>query len=140
VSDSYKPRGPPDRYNAARKEDMTMSKVAAISIYVDDLKKAVSFYQKTLGFKVAGEHQGVVELEHEAVGLVLCEGPKRARAEYPAGVVLGVPVRDVEGKIAELKKLGVELIHTKPQPFPMGQFVACVDPSGNAIELLQFAS
>jgi predicted enzyme related to lactoylglutathione lyase len=116
-----------------------MSNVAAISIYVDDLKAARKFYERTLGFAVAAEHPGIVELRNEGVSLVLCEGPPRERPAYPAGVILGVAVKSLEGSLKELSKQGVALVHDTPQPFPMGRFAACLDPAGNAVELLEFA-
>ncbi len=116
-----------------------MSKLAAISIYVHDLAAARKFYERALGFRVSAEHPGVTELQHEGVSLVLCEGPRRERPEYPAGVVLGVPVQGLEARLGELAKQGVELVHRAPQPFPMGRFAACLDPAGNAVELLEFS-
>ena len=117
-----------------------MSKIAAVSVYVDDLKTARKFYERTLGFAVTGEHPGIVELRNEGVALVLCEGPRRERPEYPAGVILGVPVQGLEGTLKEFKQQGVKLVHDTPQAFPMGHFAACLDPAGNAVELLYFAS
>ena len=89
---------------------------------------------------MTGEHPGIVALRNEGVALVLCEGPRRERPEYPAGVILGIPVQGLEGTLKEFKKQGVKLVHDTPQAFPMGRFAACLDPAGNAVELLEFAS
>jgi lactoylglutathione lyase len=116
-----------------------MSKIASVSIYVSDLDAATEFYTSVLGFRVQEKHPGVVQLDSEGAALVLCEGPKAAKRAYPAGVIVGLPVADLAKRLRELKKRGVELVHEEPQPFPAGRFAALYDPSGNAVELLQFS-
>jgi predicted enzyme related to lactoylglutathione lyase len=115
-----------------------MSRIAAISIYVDNLNTARAFYEDALGFSVTASHPGILELEHGQTALVLCEGPKRTAREYPTGVVLGVPVKDLGKCLAQLREKRMPLVHDEPEPFPRGRFAACIDPAGNAIELLEF--
>jgi lactoylglutathione lyase len=116
-----------------------MSKIATVSIYVDDLDRAARFYTETLGFKVEEKHPGIVQLSNAGAALVICEGPARERRPYPAGVVIGLPVDDVSKQLRDLKRRGVELVHDEPQPFPAGKLAALYDPAGNAVELLQFS-
>lgn len=119
-----------------------MTRIAAISVYVDDMEKGVAFYRDVLGFGVGSRPVPfITELEHEGVALVLCQAEEPARGHYPktSGVVLGIATADVAARAKELAKKGVDLIHTTPQEFPGGRFIALRDPAGNAVELLQFA-
>jgi catechol 2,3-dioxygenase-like lactoylglutathione lyase family enzyme len=118
-----------------------MSSIAAISIYVEDLEKAVEFYTKHLGFAVRSRPAPViVELDHDNPALVLCQAERRTAYAYPAGsgTVVGIASGDVAKRATALKARGVKLVIDTPQPFPGGRFIAVQDPSGNVVELLEF--
>ena len=118
-----------------------MPKIAAISIYVHDLAEAEAFYTKLLGFKVAERPAPfLVQLEHDGVPLVLCAADRPATAVYTqdAGTVLGLATDDVTRQAADLRAKGATLLFDEPQEFPVGLFNVVRDPSGNAIELLEF--
>ena len=117
-----------------------MSQVCTISIYVNDLKKAATFYSEVLGLKAAKELPYLIVLQHEGIDIVLCQAEHAAEVDYPNGgaVVLGFKTSDLAAHIEDLKSKGVTLIHSTPQDFPGGKFIAFRDPAGNAHELLEF--
>ena len=118
-----------------------MPKIAAISIYVHDMDRAVDFYTKTLGFTLRGRPVPfIAELDHDGPALVLCQAEKPSPHQYPAsgGVTVGLPVDNVVERAAALRKAGVPVLHKTPEDFPGGKYIAVKDPSGNVIELLQF--
>ena len=118
-----------------------MGNVCVISIYVKDLKQAAKFYSENLGLKVKKEMPYLTLLEHEGVDLVLSQAEESAAGNYPArsAVVLGFRTNDLAKRIKEFRSGGVNLIHSEPQDFPGGHFIAFRDPSGNALELLEFS-
>ena len=120
-----------------------MPTVAAISVYVHDLKSAERFYVDLLGFTVASRPVPfITELQHDGVSLVLCAAERPATLDYTkdAGVVLGLATNDVERDAARLRAKGVAVLFEGAQEFPVGVFNAVRDPSGNVIELLEFRS
>jgi len=118
-----------------------MPKIAAVSVYVDNMDRAVDFYTKWLGFKVeAKPNPYITVLEHEGVALVLCQAETARKLAYTkeAGTVLGLASQKLEKEIARLQAAKVEFVVATPQDMPGGRFVAVRDPSGNVIELLEF--
>ena len=118
-----------------------MPKISAISIYVHDIKQAETFYRDLLGFNVAGRPAPfLVELEHDGVPLVLCAAERPASGHYSkdSATVLGIASDDVVKQAAALRAKGATVLFDEPQEFPVGQFNAVKDPSGNVIELLEF--
>jgi lactoylglutathione lyase len=113
--------------------------VATISIYVHDLAMARRFYTQQLGFRLAKDMgEFGVALEHEGVKVLLLAGGAERPAQYPGGVVIGLSSTDVAQDASRLKAAGASMLVPSPEPFPMGSFIAVADPSGNAVELLQF--
>ena len=118
-----------------------MPKIAAVSIYVHDIKEAEAFYTNLLGFKVAERPAPfLVQLEHDGVPLMLCAADRPTTASYTqdAGTVLGLATDDVTRQAANLRSKGATVLFDEPQEFPVGVFNVVRDPSGNAIELLEF--
>lgn len=118
-----------------------MPSVAAISVYVDDMDRAIAFYQDVLGFTVKSRPVPfIAELEHDGPALVLCQSERSTKFDYSksAGTVIGLASGDVVARAAELRKKNVELVVPEPQEFPGGRFIAVRDPSGNVVELLEF--
>jgi predicted enzyme related to lactoylglutathione lyase len=117
-----------------------MSRVCAISIYVKELHEATKFYSEVMDLKVKKELPYLVLLDHDGADLVLCPTEDPAAINYPnqSAVVLGFQTKNLGERIKELQAKGVALIHSTPQDFPGGNFVAFRDPSGNVHELLEF--
>jgi len=118
-----------------------MSKVCAISIYVTDLDQAAEFYASVLGMGVKEKMPYIVQLNHEGVDVVLCQGEKPAAGEYSksSSVVLGFVTPNLDESIKTMRAKKVKLVHEQPQDFPVGRYVAFQDPSGNVHELLEFS-
>jgi catechol 2,3-dioxygenase-like lactoylglutathione lyase family enzyme len=118
-----------------------MPSIAAISIYVENLEKAVEFYTHALGFSVRSRPAPViVELDQDSPALVLCQAERRSAYDYPAssGTVIGIASTDVAERAKAMRAKGIKLVIDVPQPFPGGRYIAVQDPSGNVIELLEF--
>ena len=118
-----------------------MPKISAISIYVHDIKQAEDFYANLLGFKVADRPAPfLVELEHDGLPIMLCAAERRSAVQYSkdAGTVLGLATTDVKRQADDLRAKGATVLFDDPQEFPVGVFNVVTDPSGNAIELLEF--
>ncbi len=117
--------------------------ISAISIYVTDLEAATRFYTEVLGFRIErtlGDY--ATKLESASFSLLLCAGATGlvAPPPYPSGVVLGLPTPNLEKRIEELRTHGARFLQDKPEPFPMGRFIAFVDPFGVTHELLEYQS
>lgn len=117
-----------------------MPKVAAITIYVHDMVKALEFYRDKLGFDIVHASETIVHLECEALPIILEKESKPSTAKYPgtAQLVLGIATENLERTMVALKRVDVEFVHDSPQDFPGGVFAAIKDPSGNILELLEF--
>ena len=116
-----------------------MPKVIAISVYVDDMDRAFAFYRDALGFKErARPVPFIIELEHDGAAVVLCQAESAAAGGYPnrSGVVVGVLAPDLDAAVQRVKAAGHQPVHTEPQQYPGGTYVAVADPSGNVIELI----
>lgn len=118
-----------------------MPKITAISIYVHDIEQAEDFYSNLLGFKVADRPAPfLLELENDGVPVMLCAAERPSTAQYSkdSGTVLGIATGDVTRQAADLRAKGATVLFDDPQEFPVGVFNVVRDPSGNAIELLEF--
>ena len=118
-----------------------MPQVAVLSVYVAELEAAAKFYAEVLGFKIKQKIPPyVVVLEHEGLEVVLCQAEGPTRLDYPkaSGAVPGIATENLKKSIEALKSKKVELLHSEPQEFPGGVYVAFRDPSGNVLELLEF--
>ena len=118
-----------------------MPQVCVLSLYVADLDAAEKFYSQVLGFGIKEKHPPyIVALAHEGLEVVLCQAETPARLDYPkaSGAVPGIATDNLKKSIESLKAKKVELLHSEPQEFPGGLYVAFRDPSGNVLELLEF--
>ncbi|MEW5916273.1 MAG: VOC family protein [Gemmatimonadota bacterium] len=120
-----------------------MPNIAAVSIYVDDMEKAIAFYSNILGFAVKDRPVPfITELAHDGVALILCQAERPTRNDYPnaSSVVIGIATDNVAARAQELSRKKVDVITSTPQDFPGGKFIALRDPAGNVVELLEFAA
>jgi predicted enzyme related to lactoylglutathione lyase len=125
--------------SASHQPNQNMPKVIAISVYVDNLDKAVAFYRDALGFaEQARPVPFIVELAHEGAALVLCQAETAASSGYPnrAGIVIGVMAPDLTAAVKRVTSAGYTPVHNEPQEYPGGKYVAVADPAGNVVELI----
>ncbi|MGM7701869.1 methylmalonyl-CoA epimerase [Pseudalkalibacillus sp. Hm43] len=130
------------------KSDMELvEKIDHIGIAVQSLDDSLPFYLDTLQLKL----QGVEEVESENVKVAFIEaGNVKLELLEPTSkessiqgfidkrgpgihhVALGV--KDIEGRIAELKKKGIQMIHDAPKPGAGGASIAFMHPkSANGV-------
>lgn len=118
-----------------------MPAIASISVYVDNMDKAVDFYSAKLGFEVeAKPNPYITVLKHDGVALVLCHGETAHTLKYPqeAGTVIGLATGKLTAEVTRLKSAGVEFVIDSPQDMPCGKYIAVRDPSGNVVEVIEF--
>ncbi|MCK5238471.1 MAG: VOC family protein [Candidatus Thorarchaeota archaeon] len=117
-----------------------MPSVRAITIYVNDMEKAIEFYRDTMGFDIVHSSTTIVHLENDGIPIILEKEKSKSTAKYPgtSQVVIGIETEDLEKTISVLRDLSVNIVHDDPQQFPAGRFMAIRDPAGNVIEILEF--
>ena len=110
---------------------------------VDDIEKAKSFYEKTLGMKVKQDHMGHLELHIEGSNSVLVyPKPNHSPASF---TVLNFPVEDIDKAVDELRKRGVDFeqygepIKTDEKGICRGEpnIAWFKDPAGNILSVLE---
>ena len=124
----------------------SLKKVRAISLFVEDLSAAKSFYEDIFGVDVVFEDESsvCVKFDHVFVNLLLVTA---AREQVEPGVVadrgsgsrfqLSVWVDDVDAACALLKERGVNLL-TGPTDREWGMRTATfTDPAGHSWEIAQ---
>ncbi|HJP64688.1 MAG TPA: VOC family protein [Actinomycetota bacterium] len=115
----------------------------SVILYVDDLERAVAFYQDRLGLELKLRGDGYVEFVTEGTKFGLFERSKvpeligrEARAPGPDGEVLFI-VGDVDGEDRRLRSAGVSIL-SGPVDRPWGhRTVHVTDPDGHVVELAQ---
>jgi glyoxylase I family protein len=112
---------------------MELSRVHHVSLNVDDVDAAVSFYTEVLGCGLREDRP-----DFPFAGAWLDVGPQQIHliaADVPPdrGQHVSLQVDDIRAAVAELRARGVEV----SDPRPVGAVVQCFlhDPSGNRIEL-----
>jgi predicted enzyme related to lactoylglutathione lyase len=119
-----------------------MPKICFTTILVDDMAKAVAFYEGCLGFEVTKKdhYPHFVLLNHALYPIALHQVEQAQVVAYPtqAQVIPGIATDDLAATIQQLQEKGVELIHTTPQKFFGGYYAALHDPAGNVLELVQW--
>ncbi|MFC4807729.1 VOC family protein [Paenibacillus sp. GCM10023250] len=123
-----------------------MKKIEFITLFVEDLPRAKSFYETAFGSSPVFEdpHSAVYPfgnlsinllVDTEAPGLI---GPAKVAArEAGSRFQFTIPVEDVDGACEELRGRGVSLLNG-PLDRPWGIRTACfADPDGHIWELAQ---
>lgn len=118
--------------------------MATVRYIVEDVDKAVAFYQDALGFTLR-QHFGALAIIERGDLLLWISGPRTsARKAMPDGRSpepggwnrIVVEVDDIEAVVAELRSRGVSF-RNEPLTGPGGTQVLIEDPSGNPIEIFQ---
>lgn len=117
-------------------------KVCQTTVHVNDIDKAIEFYQGKLGFEVLNRdgYPYVVVLKHEGFPIVLHKVDRRVDVDYASAnhIVLAFQTNNIAETFANLKSKGVEFIHGEPQSFPVGRMAAFRDPAGNIHEIIEY--
>jgi catechol 2,3-dioxygenase-like lactoylglutathione lyase family enzyme len=123
-----------------------LNSVGAITLFVEDLARARSFYLDVFGRPVAFEDESSAGFKLDNVIINLVTVPAAGKAIAPAVVappepgarcLLSIWVEDVDAACAKLANKGVALLNG-PVDRPWGLRTACfADPSGHLWELAQ---
>ncbi|MBO7742823.1 VOC family protein [Paenibacillus sp. MWE-103] len=121
-------------------------KIAFITLFVEDLPRAKTFYEAVFGSPAVFEdpHSAVYPFGNLSINLLIASeapgliGPaKVAGGEAGSRFQFTIPVEDVDGACEELRGRGVELLNG-PMDRPWGVRTACfADPDGHVWELAQ---
>ncbi len=110
--------------------------VWGITLPVSDLKKAVAFYEKTLGFSKKYEYSSYAGFQCGGVEIGLRPCRKEKRYEKDAFSVEFF-VDDVDATYKALKLKGVNFVE-EPHDEPWGgREASFLDPDGNLLEIVQ---
>lgn len=111
--------------------------VWCITFYVSDLKKAVEFYEETLGLEKKYEYSSYAGFECGGVEIGLVPRPEECKHFAPKPVAVEFLVENVEKFYEELKNKGVRFtreLHDEPWG---GRQASFTDPDGNVLEIVQ---
>jgi len=104
-----------------------IERINHLTFPVSDLKKAVDFYEKTLGLKKTGEWRNYVELDVGGVDLGF---------ELKGEQQIFMLTDDVDREYQDLKKKGVNFITEPKDQYWRGRTATFVDPDGNKFILV----
>ncbi|HEX9891491.1 MAG TPA: VOC family protein [Actinomycetota bacterium] len=105
---------------------------------VQDLGRAVAFYQETLGLSLLRRDDPFwAELDGGTVRLALHATREGAPVER-GGAVAAFRVEDLDAAIVWLKEKGIEVSH-QGEVEGYGRFALFPDPDGNQIEIIEYA-
>ena len=116
--------------------------VSYVNVFVEDLERAMDFYQSKLGLKLrqgdAAHGYAAFDAGPVSLGLAVAGGEHAELVGRHTGV--GLAVDDLEAEHARLVALGVTF-STPPTRQPWGGFMALLkDPSGNTLYLDEVAA
>lgn len=121
-------------------EQQPMLRTHALKINVDNMSKALSFYEQKLGFEIEDRSnypKQVVLKTGERVRLIL----NRVDSLQSAGpadsqVGLTLQVNDLDQAIARLRSVGVDFAESQPRQEAVGNAIFIRDPFGRRISLM----
>ena len=106
---------------------------------VQDMDRAVRFYQDVLGFSLMRRDDGMwAELDGGPIRLAL-HGTRDGAAVEPGGSVAAFRVDDLDTTVQALKGKDVEVVH-QGEVEGYGRFALFPDPDGNLIEIIERTS
>jgi catechol 2,3-dioxygenase-like lactoylglutathione lyase family enzyme len=113
---------------------------SAVRLFVVDLAPAVDFYRDRLGMPLLASGDDYAVFDAGTIRLVVERGHVDERGQPLVGRFTGLSLRsaDVHRDHARLQALGVRLLG-EPEVQPWGgTLVTFEDPSGNALQLVQY--
>jgi len=121
--------------------------MVSVRYMVDDVKESVGFYTKFLGFEVRQQFPAFADVARGSLRLLL-SGPASSAARPMSDGAKPGPggwnrihfiVDDIEAEVARLRAAGAAFRNDIIEG-PGGKQVLLQDPSGNLVELFQFAA
>lgn len=118
-----------------------MKEICVQTIYVSDLTHALDFYTQALGYEVKARYGScIAQLQSQGATLVIQEIERGQACPDRPCTVLAFKTDDIAESMAQVVAAGGILLNDKPQPCPVGVFIAFKDPAGVLHELLQFTN
>jgi len=111
--------------------------VWCVTLKVSDLKKAVAFYEQTLGLDKKYEYSSYAGFQCGGVEIGLSPGRKESKPLENAPSVVFL-VDDVDDAFKALKKKGVRFIEEPHDDAWGGRQAGFLDPDSNLLEIVQF--
>ena len=121
--------------------------MVSVRYMVDDVEKSVAFYTEFFGFEVRHQFPAFADVARGKLRLLL-SGPASSAARPMADGATPAPggwnrihfvVDDIDAEVARLRAAGAPFRNDIVEG-PGGKQVLLQDPSGNLIELFQFAA
>ena len=122
--------------------------VVSVRYLVDDVEEAVAFYTKTFGFEISTNFAPAFADVRRGHLRLLLSGPESSAGRPMADGERPGPggwnrvhfvVDDLEAEVARLREVGARFRNDVVSG-PGGKQVLVVDPSGNFVELFEFAA
>ena len=109
-------------------------------VYVDDMGKCTEFYRDVLGVPLDYAVEGWTQFKSKGAALVLHPKLERQKAQ-PGGSAVHVTFR-VDDLDAEYKRLSAQAVKflAPPAQAAFGKHATLLDPEGNPIDLIEWAS
>lgn len=104
--------------------------------YVNDMKKAVTYYSDMLNLKPESESEGWTTFD--LGGHRMCLHSLAPGQTTDGKAILITNVTNLEGMVSELKKRGVEFVQEVKQVCEGGYAADFRDPSGNIVSLFEY--
>lgn len=109
-----------------------MIKSGNVTVFVNDIKKAIEFYTKVLGFKLKNNYENEwAEIEAPDLTIGLHAGRKSSTKGH---VSIGFQVDDLDKTVKELQKKGISFKIHEEKPVKIAHFK---DPEGTSLYLCQ---
>ena len=120
---------------------LNINRMASVEVFVSDMKRAIEFYQNTLGIGVRArspETPNWVELDTEGTTLALYSPPEEWPEAKGFGRFTGINLetQDIEGVYRSLSSKGVRFSGPPTKQYWGGIETNFFDPDGNQITLL----
>jgi catechol 2,3-dioxygenase-like lactoylglutathione lyase family enzyme len=121
--------------------------MVSVRYMVDDVERSVDFYTRFLGFQVLNKFPAFADVACGKLRLLLSGPASSAARPMPDGAKPGPGgwnrihfiVDDIDAEVARLRAAGIPFRNEIVEG-PGGKQVLLQDPSGNLIELFQFAA
>ena len=105
-------------------------------LYVRDIERSISFYQKVLGLELAGTfpHGALFRSGEILIGIHSEEADRRSK---PGGTLIVLQTDDIGRSHEMLKKRGIKFLREHVQTEPFGSVADFLDPDGYLLEIWQ---
>jgi len=113
----------------------------ATLLVVSDLQISKQFYIEVLGLELIEEFSHSLKMKSGNHTFIMFQGSKEAvdyEHGYNASSTIVFPVENLDIAIKKLSDNSVEFIHESPNQNQWGHYIAFKDPSGIAVEVMEW--